>query len=139
MTDRETVIVFAATIPGMADAGRALRDFLDCHELGATRRYQLELTFDEIASNIIRHGQPVTSVALEVTIGAAEAMLTFDDDGVSFDPRVHRPAPRSVPGEDAPLGGHGLALVRTCASRIEYERTPQQHNRLTVAIRLDAA
>jgi anti-sigma regulatory factor (Ser/Thr protein kinase) len=130
------MVVFDATVPGMADAGRVLRDFLDLHELGAARRYQLELAFDEIVSNIIRHGQPVTCVVLEAAIGAAEATLTFDDDGVSFDPRSHRPAPYPVPIEDAQLGGHGLALVGRCASRIEYERTPQHHNRLTVAIPL---
>jgi anti-sigma regulatory factor (Ser/Thr protein kinase) len=135
MTGREAVVRLPATISGLAEAGEALRAFLDTLELDPSRRYQVELTFDEIAGNIVRHGQPVSSVELRIAVGDAEAVMTFDDDGVAFDPRAHD-TQLPAPGEHAQIGGLGLVLVRTYASRIEYERTRQHHNRLTLAIPL---
>jgi anti-sigma regulatory factor (Ser/Thr protein kinase) len=136
MATREVALKFPATIAGMAAGSDALRAFLDGIEIGATRRYQLELTFDEIASNIIRHGQPVSVVELVVAVDHAEAVMTFDDDGVPFDPRSHKDTRQPGPIEHAQIGGLGLVLVKSSATRIEYERTHQHHNRLTLAIPL---
>jgi len=136
MVSREVAVRFPATISGLAEGGESLRAFLDGVELDPARRYQVELTFDEIAANIVRHGQPVSIVELVVAIDQAEAVLTFDDDGVAFDPRTHQDMRQPAPIEHAQVGGLGLVLVRNCASRIEYERTAQHHNRLTLAIPL---
>ena len=133
MAAREAVVRLPATISGLSEAGEALRGFLDTIKLDPSRRYQLELTFDEIAGNIVRHGQPVSSVELLIAIDDAQAVMTFDDDGVAFDPRTHETRPT---GEQPQIGGLGLVLVKTYASRIEYERTRQHHNRLTLAIPL---
>jgi anti-sigma regulatory factor (Ser/Thr protein kinase) len=118
---------------GLAEAGEALRAFLDTVALDPSRRYQVELTFDEIAGNIVRHGQPVSSVELLIAVDDVEAVMTFVDDGVAFDPRTHETEP---PREQPQIGGLGLVLVKTYASRIEYDRTGQDHNRLTLAIPL---
>ena len=135
MAAHEAVVRLPATMSGLAEAGEALRAFLDTIELDPSRRYQVELTFDEIAGNIVRHGQPVSAVELLIAIDETEALLTFDDDGVAFDPRTHDTRP-PAPSEDVQIGGLGLVLVKTYASRIEYERTRQHHNRLTLAIPL---
>jgi anti-sigma regulatory factor (Ser/Thr protein kinase) len=136
MATREVAVKFPATIAGLAAGSDALRAFLDGIEIGAAPRYQLELTFDEIVSNIIRHGQPVSVVELLVAIDHAEALMTFDDDGVAFDPRSHQNTRQPGPIEHAQIGGLGLVLVRNSATRIEYERTHEHHNRLTLAIPL---
>ena len=135
MTARETVVRLPATMSGLAEAGEALRAFLDTLTLDPSRRYQVELTFDEIAGNIVRHGQPVSSVELLIAVDDAEAVMTFVDDGVAFDPRAHDTRP-PAPSEHPQVGGLGLVLVKSYASRIEYERTRQHHNRLTLAIPL---
>ena len=136
MAGREAVVRLPATMSGLAAGGETLRAFLDSVELDPARRYQLELAFDEIAGNIVRHGQPVSSVELVITIDDAEAVMTFDDDGVAFDPRTRGGARLPAPGEPPQAGGLGLVLVRRYASRIDYGRTGQQHNRLTLAIPL---
>ena len=136
MASREVAVRFPATMSGLANGGESLRAFLDGVELDSTRRYKVELTFDEIAGNIVRHGQPVNSVELMIAIDDDEAVMRFDDDGVAFDPRTHEDRRQPVPIEHAQIGGLGLVLVRNCASRIEYERTAEQHNRLTLAIPL---
>jgi phosphoserine phosphatase RsbU/P len=134
MTVREAVVRLPATMSGLAEAGEALRAFLDTLNLDPSRRYHVELTFDEIAGNIVRHGQPVSSIELQIVVDDGEVLMTFDDDGIAFDPRMHE-SKRSVTVEQ--VGGLGLVLVKAYASRIEYERTRQHHNRLTLAIPLE--
>jgi anti-sigma regulatory factor (Ser/Thr protein kinase) len=125
---------FPGTIAGLAEATEALRGFLDSCTLNAARRYRLELAFDEVAGNIVRHGETVNRVDVQIAIDAQEASMTFVDDGIPFDPRQHPPRALSVMSGEA--GGLGLPLVRTFASRIDYERT-DSHNRLTLAIPLE--
>ena len=122
---------FPGTIAGLAEATEALRGFLDSCTLNAARRYRLELTFDEIAGNIVRHGGTVKQVDVQIAIDAQEASMTFVDDGIPFDPCRHPHRTLSVMSGE--VGGLGLPLVRTFASRIDYERT-DGHNRLTLAI-----
>jgi anti-sigma regulatory factor (Ser/Thr protein kinase) len=134
MTARRQLLTFPGTVAGLAEAGAQLRDFLTGVELLGAGRYHIELIFDEIAGNIIRHGRPAGDILVTVELHGSEVVLTFDDDGPSFDPRSH--TPRAIGGdlEHAPDGGLGLVLVRTFASRFEYEQTPEHHNRLTVAV-----
>jgi anti-sigma regulatory factor (Ser/Thr protein kinase) len=135
MAIREAAVRFTATIAGLAPAGESLRAFLDTVEIATARRYQIELAFDEIASNIIRHGQPVTAIGLTVAIHDAEAVLTFEDDGIAFDPRTPQSARQPASPGEAPVGGLGLPLVKSFGTRIDYDRT-HQHNRLTLIIPL---
>jgi serine/threonine-protein kinase RsbW len=62
-------------------------------------------------------------------------VLRFDDDGVPFDPSSGiDPAPaKSL--EEARIGGFGLILVRRAASALDYTRTPDGRNRVTVTLR----
>jgi anti-sigma regulatory factor (Ser/Thr protein kinase) len=57
--------------------------------------------------------------------------LTFEDDGIAFDPRTHRSTLQlALPG-DMPIGGLGLALVKSFVAHIDYERTEQHAVRVT--------
>jgi anti-sigma regulatory factor (Ser/Thr protein kinase) len=58
--------------------------------------------------------------------------LIFDDDGIPFDPRVRpdRPPPKAREG----AGGFGLLLVHRAASSLDYLRTTEGRNRLTVTL-----
>lgn len=127
-------LTFPGTTAGLADAGQRLRAFLDTIALTPSRRYQVELTFDEIAGNIIRHGRPASDVDVAIAIDGPEIVMTFDDDGELFDPRTHTPRPLDSDLLHAHLGGLGLRMVRTFASRFDYEQTAERRNRLTIAI-----
>jgi anti-sigma regulatory factor (Ser/Thr protein kinase) len=124
---------FAGTLEGFNEAALALRQLVDQQGLEDGVRYNVELVFEEVATNIVRHGKPRGDVALGVSFDD-DVVLTFEDDGIAFDPR-ERPAPL-VPDsiEEAEIGGLGLVLVRKICRRIDYERTSQHRNRLTVVI-----
>jgi serine/threonine-protein kinase RsbW len=128
---------FPGTLPGFEQAFGKLRRMLDSRELTPGTRYNIELVFEEIVANIVRYGSPPgQQVAVHVALDVADRsiILTFEDDGIPFDPRdCGSPMPaKSL--EDAAVGGRGLMLVRKAAGTLDYCRTPDQHNRLTVSL-----
>jgi serine/threonine-protein kinase RsbW len=131
-------IRFPGTHDGFAQGFERLLGALDAHTLDAAVRYNVELVFEEIVDNIVSHGA-VDGRELDVRVTlearADSIVLTFDDDGVPFDPRG-RPdpvPPKSL--EEAKVGGYGVMLVRRAASSLDYLRTAAGRNRLTVSLR----
>jgi anti-sigma regulatory factor (Ser/Thr protein kinase) len=127
------VLRFAGTTEGLADAVRRLREILDARSLHPRHRHDVELVFEEVASNIVNYGQPSNAVEAMVRFGD-ETVLRFEDDGVAFDPRLQPPPPAAERPADLRIGGLGLVIVRDLCSRFDYVRTPDHHNRLTLAI-----
>lgn len=80
-----------------------------------------------------RHGrEPGVCVTLETR--ADSIVLVFSDDGVPFDPRG-RPDPVIPQSQaEARIGGFGLMLMHHAASSIDYLRTADDRNRLTVIV-----
>jgi len=105
---------------------------------------RLEVVFEEIVSNIVRHGfTPGSgqSIAVRLAVRPNAVVLTVEDDGIAFNP-LDAPEPAPLTSlETAPLGGLGIALMRKLAADVRYE-TPswvpdaafKPTNRLTVAI-----
>ncbi len=126
---------FGATSAGFERAAVEFRAALDVCGARGRALHNAELVFEEIVSNVIRHGGAhALDVSLAEEPNGDAIVLTFDDDGPPFDPleRAMPPLPTSI--EEAPLGGLGLLLVRRASSRLRYERTPDRKNRLIVAI-----
>jgi serine/threonine-protein kinase RsbW len=122
----------------VAAGQQALHDFLEAQGVGARALYHVELAFEELITNIVRHGysgQSTSSPAIDVSLAVRsdEIVLTVEDTAPPFDPvrAVAPPLPASI--EDARIGGLGLRLVRMAAKRIEYERAGDR-NRVTVGI-----
>jgi anti-sigma regulatory factor (Ser/Thr protein kinase) len=124
----------------MSDASRDLRALLDVHSTAGTPRYNVELAFEEVVANIIRHAAATRDVEVAICFSDDEIVMTFEDDGVFFDPHT-RPDP--VPPtsiDDAPVGGLGLVLLKKIATRLEYKRTSRErHERNVLTIALPAA
>jgi anti-sigma regulatory factor (Ser/Thr protein kinase) len=129
------VVHLAATKASFEQASVDLRVALDACQVRGRARHHAELVFEEVVTNVIRHGDAGSiNVSLVCETQASAIVLTFDDDGRSFDP-LQRPMPvlpKSL--EEAPLGGLGLLLVRKASTHLHYERTTDQKNRLTVTI-----
>jgi anti-sigma regulatory factor (Ser/Thr protein kinase) len=131
----------AATKAGFAAGFDELRRGLDTLPLDARARFSVELIFEEVVANLVRHGcrsDGQTSLSLEIVLRDDAVQLTFLDDGTPFDPR-ERPDP--APAQDlehAQIGGRGLMLIRSVSKSLEYARTPEGQNRLTVAVSRDA-
>jgi serine/threonine-protein kinase RsbW len=125
---------FSGTLEDFERAFGALRAALDTQPLDAAARYNVELVFEEIVANVVRHGATKghrVDVRVTLELSAAAITLTFDDDGVAFDPRSRTdPPPKAREGQ----GGFGLMLVHRVAGSLAYLRTAEGRNRLTVTL-----
>lgn len=130
---------FSGTLEDFEQAFIELRRALDAQSLATSTRYKVELVFEEIVANILRHGARDghrLEVQVTLELGPDSIGLTFDDNGVAFDPRTPaHPPPRSRDGQ----GGFGLMLVQRVAGSLAYARTPEGRNRLTVTLPRAAA
>jgi sigma-B regulation protein RsbU (phosphoserine phosphatase) len=124
-------------LPGLTHGLHALGDWLRHHKVGLESENAAHLVFEEIVTNIIRYAFSDARehrIAAEGRMSADEIRLTFEDDGKPFDPRS---VPTPVPSKSlakATIGGRGLMLVRKAAKAIEYERTADDRNRLTITL-----
>jgi anti-sigma regulatory factor (Ser/Thr protein kinase) len=131
------VLRFAGTTAALADAVTELRAILDARMLHPRHRHDVELVFEEVASNIVNYGKPSGAIEALLRFGT-ETTLAFEDDGVPFDPRRQPPPPAASEPADLRIGGLGLVIVRDLCSGFDYVRTAEQRNRLTLAIPVPA-
>jgi len=135
---RRFELTIPATRSGFARGFDELRRGLDTLSLDPRARFSAELVFEEVVANVLRHGtRPGTEnrVSVDVQLVDDALRLTFLDDGLAFDPRG-RPDPEPASDlEHAEIGGRGLMLIRCFSSAMEYERTPEGQNRLSVLVR----
>ena len=127
------VLRVPATLAGLHDAADSLSRLLETRLLPDAARYNIELVFEEIVLNIVRHGQATADIDVTITFDDTETILIFEDDGVPFNPRdyTQRSAPASL--DEVQVGGLGIALVKSISSHMNYERT-KDGNRLLVAV-----
>ena len=131
------------TMASLAEAQQRLQQWLQTCPVTAADCHRMELVFEELASNVIRHGYAVACsgehvITARLRLGPDEAELWLEDDGRAFDPRGG--AGRRLAGtlEEVKIGGLGLLLVQQLCSRMDYCRTADGRNQLTVALTLEA-
>jgi len=138
MPGAEHILRFPATLAAYEQAFRELRCTLETQGIQPKARYNVELIFEEIVTNIICHGcGDGRQGTINVSVGFDDSaiVMSFCDNGRAFDPRDHRPA-ELTSVEEARIGGLGLELVRKASAGIDYRRTPQDENHLTVTVAL---
>lgn len=135
--DGDWSIAMSNDLTGLKDGLNGLGAWLERNKIDTETENRARLVFEEIVTNITRYGFPgggVHIVYAGASLGDGELALSFDDDGQAFDPRK---APVLQPTNSlaqASVGGRGIMLVRAAARRIDYERTLDGRNRLTVTL-----
>lgn len=138
----------ANSIDAIEAGRRELALFSAHHHLAPRIVNRLEVIFEEVISNIVRHGfAPGADAAIHVHATAAPDAITlrFEDDGTPFNPlEVAPPAPlRSL--AEARLGGLGIPLLRRYTTSMAYEAPEPRavgfspRNRLTVTVATGAS
>jgi anti-sigma regulatory factor (Ser/Thr protein kinase) len=129
---------FPGTLRGFEQGFASLRGALDGGCADPAARYDAEIIFEEIIANIVRHGAPrggELRIEVAVEFGEDRIVMTFEDDGIPFDPRTHADSVPPASLAEASGRGLGLILVHRAAGTIQYLRTPAQRNRLTMTVR----
>jgi len=137
MLTGEHVLRVAGDMAGFERGAAAVRSALDSCDVSRRARYWTELVFEEIVTNIVRYGytdERAHEIEVRLTCGSDAIVLIVEDDGRPFDP-LQRPDPiRPSTLEDTAVGGLGIPLVRQAATALQYERTTDGKNRLTVTM-----
>lgn len=103
--------------PVMDFVAQALEDW----GVGMKRANQIQLACDELYSNIVNYsGASNAAVALcKQETGIA---VTFEDNGIAYDPTAQKDPDVTVSPEEREIGGLGIFLVKNFATFLGYRR-----------------
>lgn len=121
------------TAAGVREAIEALQAWTDGEGLPDDARRRMLTAFDEVLSNVARHGRPDAAGIIEITVArdGTGVRAVVADDGRAFNP-LEAPAPDTSSALDARTpGGLGIALVRALTDEVGYERR-NDRNRLSL-------
>jgi len=130
--DGRLELVLNNTLAAIEEGRCRVLDFLADEALGDVVRHRLEVVFEELVSNIIRHGftrNSNQSIHVRVAPKPGVVEFTFEDDGVPFNPLKADPPEPPTSIETANIGGLGLPLVAKFSSHLQYERLAPPANR----------
>lgn len=140
-------LILNNTLNAIEDGRARVMDFVSAtgQALDAAARHRLEVVFEELVANIIRHGFAAnTAQSIHVRVEPKPGLieLTFEDDGDPFNPLEARPPKPFTTLEEAKIGGLGIPLISRLTSRLHYERLASRpdktgfapSNRLSVSI-----
>ena len=116
---------------------QALPEHASLTEYGA---YLLDLTLEELVSNIIKYGYDddgTHEIRIRMEFGGGGAVVSLEDDGRPFDPTRDGvgSAAEELPLERRTVGGLGIHLIRSMAESVEYRR---ERNRNLLCVRIPA-
>ena len=95
------------------------------NDISESAEFQVNLTLDEIVSNVIRHGWKdggEHQLDVRIFLLEDELRLEVEDDATPFNPLEAPPPDISSPLEERPIGGLGVHLVRQIMDELAYRR-----------------
>jgi serine/threonine-protein kinase RsbW len=105
----------------------------DCGFADAERA-RLLIILEELFTNVATHGN-ARSVAAALGWSRGRLTIDFVDDGQPFDPLTHPGVDLGAPGEERPIGGLGIEIVRGLVDKARYRRQGNR-NHLRLARRI---
>jgi serine/threonine-protein kinase RsbW len=120
IVDGKLKLVLNNTLAAVEDGRCAVMAFLE--PLDAMVQNRLEVVFEELVTNTVRHGfadASDQSIHVEVARGSGAITLTFEDDGLPFNPTAAL-VPASA--DERRVGGLGLPLIFKMSNSLRYEQ-----------------
>ena len=123
-------------IPQLAEFVEAVADVAHL-DVGLTM--SLNLALEEAVSNVIMYAYPSGKQGdVNVDVTADSEWLTFviSDKGMPFDPTAKEEADTTLSVEERPIGGLGIFLVKNIMDVVEYTRSDDGKNILSMIKKL---
>ena len=124
IVDGRLRLVLDNTLAAVEDGRSEIMRFLG--PLDAMAQNRLEVLFEELVSNTIRHGfakDSGQSIHVQVERGPDASRLIFEDDGLPFDPTQAELPEGFTSAETARIGGLGHSPDRQAVERAALRRT----------------
>ncbi len=126
------VLELSVHLPEVTRAVGWLESILEAEGLDPARIFGFTLSLDEVLTNIIDYGFPATEpdaqqadaalIRLIFRRDAEKLTLEVQDCGIAFDPTNQQIEATVSDVAEAPIGGHGLRLMRHYLDSLEYQR-----------------
>ena len=105
-------------------------------ELGCSvkAQMQIDIAIEEIFVNIAHYAYPEAEGAAVISVDSGEGpsvTITFEDEGIQYDPLKNEDPDITLSAEDRPIGGLGIFMVKKSMDEVSYEYKDGK-NRLTI-------
>ena len=106
-------------------------------ELGCSvkAQMQIDIAIEEIFVNIAHYAYPEAEGEAVINIEPGESgssvTITFEDEGIQYDPLKNEDPDITLSAEDRPIGGLGIFMVKKSMDEVSYEYKDGK-NRLTI-------
>ncbi len=106
-------------------------------ELGCSvkAQMQIDIAIEEIFVNIAHYAYPEAEgeavISVEPGENGSSVTITFEDEGIQYDPLKNEDPDITLSAEDRPIGGLGIFMVKKSMDEVSYEYKDGK-NRLTI-------
>jgi anti-sigma regulatory factor (Ser/Thr protein kinase) len=106
-------------------------------ELGCSvkAQMQIDIAIEEIFVNIAHYAYPESEgeavIYVEPGEGSSSVTITFEDEGIPYDPLKNEDPDITLSADDRPIGGLGIFMVKKSMDEVSYEYKDGK-NRLTI-------
>jgi serine/threonine-protein kinase RsbW len=128
-------LVIGNRVEELARVSRTVDDLGERHGLPSEALADMNVSLDEILSNVLRHAYDDPSpreVRITLTAHSDSIRAEVEDDGRPFDPLAVPPPDRPGSLADSKVGGVGIYFVRNLMSHVAYERDGGKNRLLLV-------
>ena len=119
-------IILDAEVASIEKATDFINSVLESNDCSMKVQLQLDVAIDEIMSNLAFYAYPDGKGQVRVTIDFSEnkskVILSFEDNGVEFNPLEKGDPDVTLNAEDRLVGGLGIFIVKKTMDAVRYER-----------------
>ena len=122
VADGKLFLVLNNSLAAVEEGRQEILRFIGPADCMAVNR--LEIIFEELVTNIIRHGfEKMSTQCIHVLVerGESAIRLTFEDDGVPYDLLAAAAPQGGRTVETVQIGGLGIPLIKKMSASLAYE------------------
>lgn len=117
-------LTLAATLENIEAVTEFVNEQLERLDCPRKAQMQIDITVDEIFSNIARYayapGRGDATVRVETAEDPPAVIITFVDAGVPYDPLTQKDPDIGLSAEERQIGGLGIYMVKKSMDAMEY-------------------
>ena len=129
----EKIFHITPSLEHVVGATRDVREFLANKKLSDKSLFALDLTIEEILTNIIKYSSSEKEITITALISNNDYELKFCYFGNYFDPTKQHEIDVNQPLEERKIGGLGLGMVKKFVKEMSYTHS-DNFNTLTIKI-----
>ena len=119
-------LVFDATIDNIEAVTSFVNEHLEAMGFPMKAQMQIDIAIDELFGNICHYaygsGTGTAKVRVEQLASEGSVRITFEDEGLPFNPLEHKDPDVTLGIEERGIGGLGIFMVKKIMDDVQYVR-----------------